>query len=186
MNNESRKRFATILYSVAELHGKELSPNLIEMYFKSLERFSIEEVEKAFSRAFTETKWFPKPMDIIEFITGKGGNIDDIAMVEADKVINAMRHVGAYKSVMFDDPVTSAVINQGYGGWIKICNERMEDDNKWFRIEFIKIYKAYAARGVKYTGKLIGIHEDSNLQLGYEMEVQEPVLIGFEDKKLLN
>ena len=184
---DNHNLFKGYMTALGEIHSKEITDVIKDIYWKSLKDFSDESCENAFKRAIAELKFFPKPAELIEFASGKSGSIDDIAMVEADKVINAMRHVGAYKSVMFDDPVTSAVINQGYGGWIKICNERMEDDNKWFRIEFIKIYKAYAARGVKYTGKLIGIHEDSNLQLGYDKEVQDPILIGdFDNKKLLN
>ena len=178
MNENDFEQFANSIGTLAELHNKKLSPLLSKAYFKAIASFTIEEVTNAVERAILELKFFPKPVELIEFITGKGGDLADIAEVEASKVINAMRDIGAYSTVVFDDPVTMAVIKQGFGGWIKLCADSMEADNKWFRIEFVKLYKAYANRNVKDYGKLIGIHEDTNIQ-GNRLDcVPEPKFIG--------
>ena len=184
MNQDDFKKFANALGTLAELHGKELSPMLMKLYFKALEQFSIQDVENAIMRAITELKFFPKPVELIEFITGKGGNIEDIALVEADNVINAMRRIGAYQSVIFDDPVTTAVIQQGFGGWVKMCQDSNENDNKWLRIEFVKIYRAYANQGIRSDEKLIGITEEQNIAKGYIEHVPCPVLIGQKRKEI--
>jgi len=166
--------------SVWQLHkNDEPKEFLIGAYYMALEKYSIEDIERAFGYAMIGLKWFPKPVELIEFIKygeGGAGNLEDIAMVQATAVINAIRGVGFYKSVVFDDPVTMAVVEQGWGGWMKICDLRV-DDQKWFIKDFIKIYKAYSNQGIKKYGHLIGYHEDNNLSHWPE-KVEPPVLIG--------
>ena len=91
-------------------------------------------------------------------------------------MVNAIRDHGYYKSVTFDNPVTMAVIKKGWGGWMKVCELR-DEEIKWFRKDFVPIYKAYSTQGIKRYGHLIGFHEDHNLEKHPE-QVPEPVLIG--------
>ena len=153
---------------------------LIEAYWKALVEYDIEQVEQAFGYAINNLQWFPKPVELRKFIESGPGDVADIAMIQADKVVNAIRDVGYYSSVTFDDPVTMAVIKQGWGGWMKVCELR-NDDIKWFRKDFVGIYKAYSNQGIKQYGHLVGYHEDHNL-IKYPERVPEPVLIGDESK----
>lgn len=170
--------FKNWMAMLGEAFDREISKNLSNLYWIALNQFTDEQCESAFKQASVSCKFFPKPAELIELINGPKGNIDDIAMVQANAVINAMKNVGAYKSVVFDDPITMAVIQQGYGGWQKMCADSNEDQNKWFRMEFAKIYKAYSSQNVTLSGKLIGIHETENLELGYNDHIPETVLIG--------
>ena len=69
----------------------EPSEIILSAYDKAIERFSIEDIEMAFGNAIGNLKWFPKPVELIQFIESGPGDIADIALVEADKVINAIR-----------------------------------------------------------------------------------------------
>ena len=175
------EKFLNAFMSVWSVH-KTTDPQeiVLDAYWDVLSEFDIKDVEKAFGYALTKLKFFPKPYELISFLESGPGEIEDIAIIEADKVVKAIREVGQYKSVTFDNPVTMAVVNQGWGGWIKTCN-LMVDDIKWFKKDFVKIYKAYANQGIKYYGHLIGSHEDHNLQR-WPDRVEPPVLIGDRDK----
>jgi hypothetical protein len=77
--------------------------------------------------------------------------------VEAGKVLTAIARHGGYASVVFDDPVTQAVIVQAYGSWVKLCEEcGVEEPEKWFRKDFAKTWAAYSRQGVQQHGHLPG------------------------------
>jgi hypothetical protein len=65
----------------------------------------------------------PKPVELIEYIAGSPQDVADRAMLQAHLVIDAIRQHGAYKSVKFDDAVTNAVIDQGFGGWVSLAGD---------------------------------------------------------------
>jgi hypothetical protein len=184
---KDRRLFAEYMTLLGETFSREISTLLIEAYWQALKKYSDEECKLAFDMAVSNCKFFPKPVEIIDFIKfgeAGGANLDDIAYVEADKVIRAVAEIGQYQSVTFDDPVTMAVIKQGWGGWIKLC-ELKDEEIKWFRKDFAKIYKAYANTGIKKYGYLVGQWEFQNLEHGYPDHVPEPVLIGNEDRALI-
>lgn len=163
------ERYLNAFLSAWQLHkNDEPKEFLIEAYYKTLGKYPIEEIERAFGYAMSDLKWFPKPVELRHFIEHGPGDIEDVAMVEADKVVNAIKEVGYYNSVAFDNPVTMAVIAKGWGGWMKLCEMR-EDDIKWFRKDFVRVYKAYANQGVKQYGHLVGYHENHNLERWPEM-----------------
>ena len=169
--------------SVWSIHKSgEPSEIILNAYIKSLEKYEIEQIETAFGYALTSLQWFPKPVELRQFIESGPGDIEDIALIEADKVINAISDHGYYASVTFDDPVTMAVIEQGWGGWMKLC-ELKDEEIKWFRKDYVKIYKAYSNQGIKKYGHLIGFHEDHNMGK-FPEHVPKPVLIGDETKAL--
>ena len=174
MNNNDFNDFANAMGSLAEIHSKEISPTLMKTYFKLFFQFSIEQIQKAVSEAMLTLKYFPKPVELIELIQGK---LEDKAEIELSKVVNAIRRHGAYSSIVFDDPVTMAVIQNGFGGWIKLCDELLEHELKWFRKDFLRIWQAYHAQGMKSYGKLTGLHESNNSIAGLSY-YEKPVLIG--------
>ena len=89
------ERFIAAFMSVWAFHKSgEPSDLIINAYNKSLDGYSIEEVEAAFSYAIADLKWFPKPAELRQFIESGPGDIEDIALVEADKVVNTIRKHG--------------------------------------------------------------------------------------------
>jgi len=174
-------RYLNAFMSVWSIH-KTVEPTqvVLDSYWKALEDFNIDQVEQSFGYALKSLQWFPKPVELRNFIETGPGDVEDIAQIEADKVVGAIRDIGFYESVVFDNPVTMAVIAKGWGGWMKICEMR-DDEIKWFRKDFVKIYKAYSNQGVKQYGHLIGFHEDNNWEK-YPEHLRDPILIGDETK----
>lgn len=174
------KEFGKILSITAEVHGKELSKIVVGVYFETLKEFTIDEVSSAFNKHLREAKYFPKPSEIIDIIKGIDGSIDGQAMIQASIVWNAIGRIGHGSSIQFKDPVTTAVINQAFGGWIKLASEMVDREHKWFMKDFTKFYETYARAGIKQEGKLLGWHDIDNRAKGYDTE-SDPVLIGFDN-----
>ena len=162
MNKKDAGKFAECMIVLNDTLGSNNQPPSaakIEFYFKALSDLSIEEVETGALRvANTKTmKVFPTPAEIREAVRGKA---EDLAVIAVDKIQNALRGVGGYESVCFDDPVIHLII-QNYGGWAKL-SDIIQDEWKWIRKEFEKHYKVYAGRGTPLTAipeRLAGIHE---------------------------
>lgn len=146
-------------------NNKPEQPILYKVYYDSLIQFTIKQVETAFSKATLKLKWFPKPVELIELITGTDECNGD---VQATNVLKAIKQVGAYETVNFNDPVTHAVINRVFSGWVKMCNELMEKDEKWFLKDFAKYYKSFKSQGIEDHGNLSGLIESHNSGLGIE------------------
>jgi hypothetical protein len=137
------------------------SKMVINAYSKALEAYTIEQIEAAFSNAIGKSSWMPKPVELIEYIAGSPQDVADRAMLQAHLVIDAIRQHGAYKSVKFDDAVTNAVIDQGFGGWVSLAGDLLERNLKWFVKDFTATYQAYSRQGITKKGHLIGLHEQS-------------------------
>jgi len=101
--------------------------------------------------------------------------LEDRAIVEVGNVLSAVSKYGAYSSVVFDDPVTQAVIVRHYGGWVRFCSEC---DDKGFRREFVHVWMAYHRQEIRHTGHLPGIFEITNKAHGYHEHIPPPKLIG--------
>jgi hypothetical protein len=179
-NQTERDKFLNAFLALAEMWDKECSETLIRMYFKSIEEHSIESVEAALGKALKTCRFFPKPVDINELC--RGGNISDQAEVEWGKVIGAVEHVGPYKSVVFDDPTTMAVIETS-GGWVRFCQDITFQNITFKRKDFVASWKAYKGGGIEQKGHLAGIIEQENGTLGYRDNIPEPVLISENGQK---
>lgn len=156
MQDRDFEAFVAIMLGVADNFGAELSANGLELRFKALKAYPLEQVEQA-AMAILLSRKYQKMPTVGEFTEHlQGGSCDDRGEVEAGKVIRAIEQHGGYASVAFDDPVTQAVIAQGYGGWAKLCDELAVADEKWFRRDFAKMYAAYSRQRVEVFGHLPG------------------------------
>jgi hypothetical protein len=180
MKESDKKRFGLILVGVAEVYGKELSKQAASIWFNILKEYEIETISLAFTSHISNPdtgQFFPKPADIIKAI---GGTNTDASFIAWTKVDQAMKLVGPYRSVVFDDPIIHAVIDD-MGGWIFFGEK---DENEWPFIgnDFQKRYKGYKERNSTpaHNKKLVGIHEAGNRKDGFEIE--KPFLIGDKEK----
>ncbi|GAB6112484.1 DUF6475 domain-containing protein [Desulfomicrobium salsuginis] len=176
MSERDKSRFAAALMAAAAVFERTVTPQVTEIYFRVLERFSIEEVERGISTACATLKFFPKPVELVDCIIGGQVALEDRAHLEATRVLTAIKEVGTYESVHFDDPVTQAVIAQHFGGWHRFAEMR-EDGEKWFIKDFAKAYASFARAGIKQNSALPGRAEIENNFRGYEHRGR-PAIIG--------
>jgi len=172
-----KKLFKEFMVGMGEMFDKEITNILSKMYWKALEPFTDEQCRGSFNKAIVQCKFFPKIADLVE-LTGEGpGRLEDTAQVQADLVVKAIRQIGGYQSVNFRDPVTKAVITNCFGGWVNLCEEQLEADEKWLRKDFVKYYQAYQRQGIKTNGYLSGRHEIENTALKFIEHIAPPVQV---------
>lgn len=155
----------------------DANPMVYEMFYNSVKRFGFDAVKDAFSTHIQNPdngQWMPKPADIIRAI--EGGSKDN-SFLAWSKVEQAIGPVGAYQTVVFDDPIIHLVIRD-MGGWITLCQGQAEE-LKFRGNEFKARYQAYMGKTdiPAHPPKLFGLHESENF--GKEIEYKQgPVLIG--------
>ena len=70
-NKNDRNGFGDAMMTTAEIYNKALTLSLINVYFDTLARFSVEQVIEGFKKHLIDTKhgtFFPKPADIVRNI----------------------------------------------------------------------------------------------------------------------
>jgi hypothetical protein len=179
MRETDRKRFSAVLMVLPELYGKTLSPMMLDLWWRALWDFDLAAIEQAFTRWVTSTdggKFAPYPADILLLL--KGGNSTDAAMQAWATFERAVRQVGPYRSVVFDDAVVHRVVHD-MGGWIRF-GASQEDEWPFIGNEFRTRYIGYKRQGAlvaDYPRTLIGLAEAENGRHG-RRNPEGPVLIG--------
>jgi hypothetical protein len=135
MTNEDRPKFAERMVALAELYSTELSAEAIEIYFRALHDINLEGFQRAVSEAARRCKFFPKPVELLELVSG--GNAHERASNAWMILQGAVGSHGSYRSVEFEDPVAGRAV-QDMGGWLKIC--RPAEDEVWMRKRFLELY----------------------------------------------
>lgn len=170
-----REAFGKMLITIGQLYGKQVNTELVRLYWKALECFTWEEVRRAFELHIVDAdtgQFMPKPADIIRALDG---SMESKRLQAWTKVEQAIRLIGPYRSVVFDDPIIHAVLGE-MGGWIKICNAS-EKELPFVAKEFQSRFNAYRYKAPStYPKSLIGLTEHHNQQTGIKTE--EPLLLG--------
>lgn len=168
-------RFAELFMGLCEVFDKKYSPLLMDVYYQALNDFEFKQIEKVVNNIVKTCRFFPKPAEFVEAITGGNSALSDAALIQCDQVVRCISSIGAYRSIWFDDPVTNAVIQKTFGGWEKIC-DLPEEEKKWIRRDFMAAYESYSRSGIKNHEHLPGRIERMNNSNGYGFD--DPVLIG--------
>ena len=182
MNQNDLAAFTDLLTMVSALYRTPLSRKSLELYWDILRCFEWQEVKTAFQTHLTDPdsgQYFPKPADVVRHLRG---NSETQALRAWGKVEEAIRNIGCYASVVFDDPIIHVVIEE-MGGWIRLCHTFLKDLP--FRAhEFKKHYVGYVNHlPSSYPKQLIGLEAHQNGVHGYV--AQPPFLIG-DQKACLN
>lgn len=180
MNLDDMQRFLSTLSGIADYYGKPLSDRVQELYWKGLKQYDIAAVEKALwehTQNPDNGQFMPKIADVTRNLQGR---TVDQASIAWSKVDSAVRRVGTYSDVVFDDPIIHRVLGD-MGGWIAIGSKH---DSEWPFLgnEFKTRYQGYKMRGEvpEYQPVMVGIANAHNAQEGFK--TQPPMLIGNEDK----
>lgn len=176
MTENDSIRFATILTGIAEYYGKPLSDGVIELYWQGLRQFDLVAVERALwdhTQNPDSGQFMPKIADVVRALQGRTA---DQAQQAWTKVDQAVRRVGTYADVVFDDPLIHRVLAD-MGGWIAM-GEKKEDEWPFVQREFENRYRGYRVRNEipDYPAKLIGMANAYNAKEGFRE--QPPMLVG--------
>ena len=176
MKQNDIAEFSEKIIATYETYSKQLSDSAVKMMFRALSNYSIEQVTQGITAHVRDTScgmFPPTPAHIIEKIDG--GNVRTLAAGAWVKVRQAVSSVGAYQTVIFDDPLIHAAIGD-IGGWTHLCSQLTEDNEPFKQKEFVSTYERRKAQGYQnYPRKLIGITEAHNQKHGVDTT---PMLVG--------
>lgn len=179
MESADRDTFVKMLITAAELYNKMASDVLVKLYWKALQLYPLQDVIRAFELHFEDPdagQFMPKPADLIKII--KGNSLSQ-CLNAWSKVEQAIRLLGPYRTVVFDDSIIHAVIHE-MGGWIKLC-KTSQKEFPFVAKEFQTRYTAYRYNQPNSFPKaLTGLTNHQNALEGYTAE--SPCLIGDADK----
>ena len=176
MKENEKSNFAKMLTAVGELDGKKVSLILLSLYWSALERFNFADIRQAIAHHVNNPdvgQFMPKPADIVRFLEG---NSEAKALQAWSKVESAIRRLGSYGSVAFDDPIIHVVILE-MGGWPTLCST-LAEKMPFRTAEFMKRYQRYMITKLTHFPKyLVGTFEQSNQCCGYQNDTI-PALVG--------
>lgn len=180
MNIDDLEAFDEMWVQAHEIYGRKPDPDVVYMVFQSLIAFSLADIKLALSRHITNPdngQFAPKPADIVRLLRGSSQSASGEAWAKLDR---AIRCVGNYRSVVFDDPKIHAAVER-LGGW-QTVSMTSEKEYPFLRNNFQKLYQGFTAQPpATYPRKLIGTAEHANsedrtFQRGRANDA--PVLIG--------
>lgn len=176
MTQDDYEEFSGMVGAITELYGRAASEFAITIWWGALRQHDLAAVRQAFDRHVRNPdtgQFAPKPADLIRMM---GGTTQDSALVAWSKVDRALRVVGPYRSVVFDDPLIHRVLVE-MGGWVSL-GSKTEQEWPFVGKEFENRYRGYRMRNERpdYTPVLVGMAEAQNQRAGFGVE--PPMFIG--------
>jgi len=171
--------FVELLTQALGFYGQAVSPFAVSVWWQACQGVEIEQVRRALTAHAMDPDhghFAPKPADIVRQLKGTAA---DRSLVAWGKVMDAIRRVGAYQSVAFDDGAIHAAI-EDMGGWSAVCRGQV-DELPFLQKRFTDLHRAYSARpDAKWPARLLGEHDLANAKLGHA--TAPPALVGDVDK----
>jgi hypothetical protein len=185
MDNSDKREFLELLTAVFQMYGKpDPSVQVVAMYFNGLGHITMDDFKKAMNVHSRDTdcgQYLPKVADILRALQGSKGTQAEVAWSKLDK---AIRTVGPHSSVVFDDRLIHAVV-EDMGGWIKL-GSTSSDEYPFIHNQFVKRYSGYVNNPPDLVlPKLIGESEHCNSSEGHARHIAPPRLIGDASAALL-
>lgn len=176
MTESDKESFTETLRAVYALYRVEFSASVLQIWWAALQELDLAAIKGALTRHATNPdsgQFCPKPADVIREL---GGTRADQSLMAWTKVLNAVRGVGGWASVQFDDPITHRVL-EDMGGWVWLCENLTIENTPFEEKRFRDAYRAHLSRGVTphHQASLPGRFEAENTKLGYSRP--QPVAI---------
>lgn len=166
MQPNDRKTFVTLITGIADYYSKELSITSIGLYWEGLKQYDYPAIERALwqhTQNPDSGQFMPKIADVTKVLQGR---TEDQAQLAWSKVDGAVRRIGVWADVAFDDPIIHRVLHD-MGGWVRINS--FEDENWPFVAkEFITRYRGFRISGQvpEYPKYLLGTASTHNTAEG--------------------
>ena len=181
MQDHEFNKFSALIADVSAFYRQDVSQFSVSVWWQAMQPYDFEAVSDALSRHTLNPdngQFMPKPADMVKLFSGRTVDSAQVAWAKVDK---AVRAVGPWQSVIFDDPIIHRVI-EDMGGWVGLCGKEAEE---WPFIgnQFVTRYQGQKLTGNTgdYPPRLIGITEHQNSEAGRASK-NHITLIGDRDK----
>jgi len=156
-----------------DYYNRDIRGGAAKTYMRMLVRFPIDQLQRVYFTHLTDPdqgQFMPKIADFVRVLEGTKKGQSTVAW---NKVDRAIREVGPYGSICFDDQIIHKVIEE-MGGWISICDTPTEKDLDFKMHQFNRLYEMYKGQGgvTDYPKRLNGIVDAEN------KTSSDPLLIG--------
>ena len=139
---KDRTLFNNYMTVLGEIFDKEYTAVFVETYWKTLLALTDVEAERGFKRAIAGCKFFPRPVEILEF--GRYGTESQAAMVRiaSSEQAHVVLGIISGKAGMDDlvDPVSRYLCERQFNP-DRLRGYMMVADEKWFIRDFSKAYR---------------------------------------------
>ena len=180
MNNREMSEFSGILTSVYALLRQDCPDGVRRLWWEALQPYPLATIKQAFTQHVCNPdvgQYLPKPADIIRAIKGSSEERALQAWTDVDRTV---RTRGPYVSVVFDDPLTHAVI-AAMGGWVALCRKSI-DEWPFVQKDFVTRYKGYVNHPpASYPRCLIGLTDADHQRRGLPSP-RPPILVGSDER----
>jgi hypothetical protein len=162
--------------------GKPMPREQIDIWREFFADMSFADLKRGIVNCLRDYKYagFP-PVGLIRQAAGVSGGVvdaDSAAVLAWDKVLKAIKYLGAYVTVEWDDGAIPGAIETIAGSWVQLCEQTSEQLTTWTRKAFCDAYKAHKTAQTPSTGTSQGLLASDAGRLGFEPP--EPIRIGQE------
>lgn len=155
-------RFLGAFMTVWSVHKTgDPSELILTAYSKALSEYDIEQVEDAFGYAMMKLKWFPKPVELIEYLNRWMEPKQVTAQAHAGYLTNAIMGKDFLNPDGWRDEPTTARLLSGRFNIDRLHETSIESDLKWIEKDFIEAYSETA----DYVQDTLQIEESTNPKL---------------------
>jgi len=166
-SSKERTLILGLISSLGAAKDRKLSAEALYGYEIGLDGLSVDDVARAVRRSLQESRFMPAPSELREL----AGVLPPESRAERAlaSVDMACRRVGPYESPDFDDPLINATI-YGLGGWPRVCALPVEEFNKWYRRDFVRMYVSFTKLRPPdhLTRPLVGLIQQENAVKGID------------------
>lgn len=123
MNDSHKEAFFALVADVYAFYSKNTSRFALKVWWDALKPFDFDAVNQALGMHCMNPdngQYLPKPSDVVKLLRGSS---QDSALEAWTKVDTAVRTVGTYSSVSFDDPIILRVL-QDMGGLDRLGHQK--------------------------------------------------------------
>ncbi len=135
-----KQKITKAILILAEYYNQNLSPQIVDMYIKALEKYDLQTINKLCEQFLLTFKYMPKISDFNDLLN-PSLSLDDRAEIAWSLVLKAIDKFGTYYSFTFKDKAIRKALD--IIGYSNIC-ATLESELNWKKADFIKIYKTFA------------------------------------------
>lgn len=134
--------FEHLMLALGATFRVEVTAALRVGYWMGLRDLPLAAVQEAVAKAMATSRFMPTPRDLRDLAGVMGA--DQRAILAWNAVKRAIREVGSYRSVDFDDPVVNAAV-RSLGGWPRLCGTDSEEMDRFIARDFQRLYRELSA-----------------------------------------
>lgn len=149
MTENDRVPFAEFMLALGETYGEQVTDARMEIYFGALSDLPLIDIRRAATIHVRTQKFFPRPSELREAMTGSVEDRADLAWVQ---LLQLVRHVGYLGTPDFGgDVALQRAALEMFGGWTALCSNLPAQGPELlgYAKQFKATYQAYDNRAAR-------------------------------------